>query len=245
MFREQRRYSPKELFLFFACHRKSKRPRSWRTFVFWHLLHLTLPGTVVIFRLNDAWKWISIFCDQTCYVMAVWCMHPKQPGCSGRWKHHAGFCTSQAGPRRCARFFSVHIKPDYLVSLHLAVGLRKKRSDGRRLGRYSSIKNDNKVRGTNIWAGNFKNKWITTPKTCRFDCQLTVCGRGTIWMTSQDSLKGSDWLTIDWGGRCSVPVFRKIKTQPLQNLLQRPREEESKEKHTLNSDTFVVCPSKY
>lgn len=125
MFSEWRRCRPKALFLFLACHRMSRRPCSWRTFVFWHLLHLTLPGTVVIFRLNDAWKWISIFCDQTCYVMAVWCMHPKQPGCSGSWKRHAGLCTSQAGREVVPVFLSVQIKPDYLVSLHLTVGFRK------------------------------------------------------------------------------------------------------------------------
>lgn len=59
--------------------------------LFRHLLHLTsVLAAVVIFWLNDAWKWISIFCDQKRYVMAVRYMHYKQPGCSWKWKHHTG-----------------------------------------------------------------------------------------------------------------------------------------------------------
>lgn len=54
--------------------------------LFRHLLHLTLLAAVDIFWLNDAWKWISIFCDQKCYVMAVRYMHYKQPGCLWKWK---------------------------------------------------------------------------------------------------------------------------------------------------------------
>lgn len=65
--------------------------------LFWHLLHLTLLGAVVIFWLNDAWKWISIFCDQKRYVMAVRYMHYKQPGCLGKWEYHTGLCTSETG----------------------------------------------------------------------------------------------------------------------------------------------------
>lgn len=65
--------------------------------LFRHVLHLTLLAAVVIFLLNDAWKWISIFCDQKRYVMAVRYMHYKQPGCEWERKHHTGLCTSEKG----------------------------------------------------------------------------------------------------------------------------------------------------
>ena len=64
---------------------------------FRHLLHLMLLGTVVIFWLNDAWKWISIICDQKRYVMVVQIMHYKQPDCLEKWKYHTGLCTWETG----------------------------------------------------------------------------------------------------------------------------------------------------
>lgn len=73
--------------------------------LFRHLLHLTLLATVVIFWLNDAWKWISIFCDQKRYVMAVRYMHYKQPGCLWKWKYHTGLCTSERKALFQASFF--------------------------------------------------------------------------------------------------------------------------------------------
>lgn len=71
--------------------------------LFRHLLHLTLLATVVIFWLNDAWKWKSIFCDQKRYVMAVRYMHYKQPGCLWKWEYHKGLCTSE----RAMHFFKL------------------------------------------------------------------------------------------------------------------------------------------
>lgn len=73
--------------------------------LFRHLLHLTLLAAVVIFWLNDAWKWISIFCDQKRYVMAVRYMHYKQPGCLWKWKYHAGFCTPERGTNSFRLYF--------------------------------------------------------------------------------------------------------------------------------------------
>lgn len=61
--------------------------------LFRHLLHLTSLAAVVIFWLNDAWKWISIFCDQKRCVMPVRYMHYKQPGCW--WERHTGLWTSE------------------------------------------------------------------------------------------------------------------------------------------------------
>lgn len=60
--------------------------------LFGHLLHLTLLAAVVIFWLNDAWKWISILCDQKRCVTAVRRMHHKQPGRFRKWEYHTEPC---------------------------------------------------------------------------------------------------------------------------------------------------------
>lgn len=73
-----------------AFHWVSECPciRGW----FRHLLHLMLLTKVVIFWLNDAWKWTSIFSDQKYYVMAISYMHYKHPCCLLKWKYHIEFC---------------------------------------------------------------------------------------------------------------------------------------------------------